>query len=342
MAADLQAELLKSLRKPDVFRYWSKEEEQQHFESWSFQFRTWLHAFDANFKQELDMVEGALDRPISMDRSPADTLARGLQLYALLSTYVEGRSGQLVRAERGSSNGFEVWRQLVRANAPRTRQRSLALMQAIVQMSEFQSLREGIAQLDDLRDQYERTSGKQVDDELLVSTLVRCSPQRLRTHVQLRLEPTTTYEELRELLLMHRRPISRTALSSMAVVWCPWTHSVSTKGKAKARARANRTKAIRRVVTKATRVSKAHRKGKAKVKEEIKAKALARLQAVARAKEMCPATNAGIAGRRAIGKQNAIRKRMTCELWITPQLNLRPNLLLQFQGQRRRQVQFSE
>ena len=58
------------------------------------------------------------------------------------------------------------------------------------------------ALLEDLRGQYERTSGKDVDDEVLISTLIWCAPQRLRTHIQLRVTDQTTYDELRELLLL--------------------------------------------------------------------------------------------------------------------------------------------
>ena len=47
-------------------------------------------------------------------------------LYALLATLTTGRS-------LSNRNGFEVWRQLVTENAPKTAGRRFAMLQAVLQ-----------------------------------------------------------------------------------------------------------------------------------------------------------------------------------------------------------------
>ena len=54
-------------------------------------------------------------------------------LYALLATLTTGRGLRLVQRVPNRS-GFEVWRQLVAENAPKTADRRFAMLQAVLQL----------------------------------------------------------------------------------------------------------------------------------------------------------------------------------------------------------------
>ena len=77
---DADAELMKNLRKPEVFKFWICEEEQQHFEAWAFVFRTWLQASDPAYKNDLDRIESHLERPISLEGAAREVVARACNI----------------------------------------------------------------------------------------------------------------------------------------------------------------------------------------------------------------------------------------------------------------------
>ena len=103
--------------------------------------RTWL---EFRFKLEnyltlvneryVQLLQDAESQPVA--NVPAGTdegsvLIRTLShtLYALLATLTTGRSLRLVQRVP-NRNGFEVWRQLVAENAPKTAGRRFAMLQA--------------------------------------------------------------------------------------------------------------------------------------------------------------------------------------------------------------------
>ena len=106
--------------------------------------RTWLE-FRFRLENYLTLVnekhvallQDAESQPVS--NVPAGTdessvLIRTLShtTYALLATLTTGRSLRLVQRVP-NRNGFEVWRQLVAENAPKTAGRRFAMLQAVLQ-----------------------------------------------------------------------------------------------------------------------------------------------------------------------------------------------------------------
>ena len=106
--------------------------------------RTWL---ESRFKLEnnltlvnerdVQLLQDAESQPVA--NVPAGTddgsvLIRTLShiLYALLATLTTGRSLRLVQRVP-NRDGFEVWRQLVAENAPKTAGRRFAMLQAVLQ-----------------------------------------------------------------------------------------------------------------------------------------------------------------------------------------------------------------
>ncbi|CAK9035807.1 unnamed protein product [Durusdinium trenchii] len=97
-------------------------------------------------------------------------------------------------------NGFEAWRQLSQLYKPRTKSRSISLLSALMNLPPFtkdRTLLEQVLGLERLRDEYRRSSGAEVPDDLMLSVLVKCLPGHIRQHIQLQLTETSTYAETR-------------------------------------------------------------------------------------------------------------------------------------------------
>ena len=92
-------------------------------------------------------------------------------------------------------NGFEAWRQLSQLYKPKTKSRS-ALMN-LPPFTKDRTLLEQVLGLERLRDEYRRSSGAEVPDDLMLSVLVKCLPGHIRQHIQLQLTETSTYAETR-------------------------------------------------------------------------------------------------------------------------------------------------
>ena len=106
--------------------------------------RTWLE-FRFRLENYLTLVnekhvallQDAESQPVSNVPARTDessVLIRTLShtTYALLATLTTGRSLRLVQRVP-NRNGFEVWRQLVAENAPKTAGRRFAMLQAVLQ-----------------------------------------------------------------------------------------------------------------------------------------------------------------------------------------------------------------
>ena len=112
----------------------------------------------------------------------------------------------MVRANANEKDGFRLWYQLCREFLPSTRQRSLALAQALSQYPNFNgksSMLENILQYEHLVTQYEAASGQTYPTDLKSATLIRCAPNRLKERLQLSLTDRSTYADVREALLSY-------------------------------------------------------------------------------------------------------------------------------------------
>ena len=100
------------------------------------------------------------------------------------------------------SNGFEAWRTRTHDLQPKTRQRSLALVQALnrVQFDTSKTITEQLPQFELMIREYERSSGATYPDDLKIAAVVSALPSELRTHVQMALQDTTTLNDLRQRL----------------------------------------------------------------------------------------------------------------------------------------------
>ena len=81
--------------------------------------------------------------------------------------------------------------------APATRQRALALSQAIASYPQFKptagkTLQEHIIAMEDLVQQYDSLHSKPLDREVLLGVLMRLCPEGIRQHLTLSISDTTS------------------------------------------------------------------------------------------------------------------------------------------------------
>ena len=135
-------------------------------------------------------VEDAQSQPVA--NVPAGTeasavLIRTLRhtLYALMATLTTGRSLRLVQRVP-NRNGFEVWRQLVAENAPKTAGRRFAMLQAVLwpgMADNPTKFVEAWKTWEHQVDVHEKLATSKLDDDVKTSVVLREAPTKLRDNL---------------------------------------------------------------------------------------------------------------------------------------------------------------
>eukprot|EP00439_Symbiodinium_sp_Y106_P068039 s3094_g11.t1 len=126
---------------------------------------------------------------------PPVCLERARKLYVILSSVLKGRPLAILRGVE-DRNGFECWRQLTCQFSPRTRSRSLAMLSAIM-------AREQLMSFERLISEYEKASGNPLPGDVKLSVVLKAIPKALQSHVHLRMDASTTYEDVKNLVLSY-------------------------------------------------------------------------------------------------------------------------------------------
>ena len=192
------------LKAPDVF----SGEDPMVFQTWNFQFSSWLSFGDQRFQEVLEKVEALRDDPADTSTFTTEEKELSTKLYTVLATYLKGRCFNMVKAGMKTKNGFLLWRQLHKEFLPSTRQRSLALAQALSAYPTFpkeKSSLECVLAFEQMVEQFEESSQSNYPDELKAATLIRCCHARVREYLQLTVTDSTTYGDIREAILSHDR-----------------------------------------------------------------------------------------------------------------------------------------
>ena len=122
----------------------------------------------------LDMVSSTGSHRVEQQDPGADVAldtdearALSVRLYAVLTSYLRGSALQLSRSMSSSKNGLQLWKVLVNQYAPATKQRSLAISQAIATYPGFtrdKTFAESIAGLEQLVNEYLVVTNKKFDE----------------------------------------------------------------------------------------------------------------------------------------------------------------------------------
>ena len=198
----------KVLKNPDVF----SGEDAASFMGWKLNFETWVTYGDDRFGELLGKIEKMSHAP-SFSAYDPEQKSMANKFFAILSSYLRGRSSALVRAvANGDKDGFRLWYDLCREYLPtfKSKQRTLSLAQTLAQYPQFTSMSsmlEQILNFEQLVGQYESSSssGDTYPSDLKAATILRCSPQRIREYLQLSLKEDSTYADIREAVLAHER-----------------------------------------------------------------------------------------------------------------------------------------
>ena len=163
---------------------------------------------DQRFQEVLEKVEALRDDPADTSSFTTEEKELSTKLYTVLATYLKGRCFNMVKAGMKAKNGFLLWRQLHKEFLPSTRQRSLALAQALSAYPTFpnkKSSLECVLAFEQMVQQFEESSMSNYPDELKAATLIRCCHAKVREYLQLTVTDSTTYGDIREAILSHDR-----------------------------------------------------------------------------------------------------------------------------------------
>ena len=200
------SDLARILPKPDVFKPSTREEEHGTWIQWFWSLKQYLCALDRGFSDELAYIES---RPLEgiLVYNSTESEQRSKQLYSLLASLVRGRGLQVVQ-RTPLQNGFEALRQLVQLFQPTSRTRSLGILSALTTMGHFKNgepLLPQILDMERIMDEYERSSGKKLDDDFKTSIFLRSISGNMRNHLATILTEDVTYDVLREAALRFER-----------------------------------------------------------------------------------------------------------------------------------------
>ena len=177
--------------KPNVFDNKSAEENIRCFRDWHWMLCQYLTAIDHGFAAELK----------ELDDDPSKPLERSNKLYSLLASLVRNRALSIVRSTP-NADGFEALRQLILHLKPNTQTRGLALLSAITSYPPFNMSKPLLNQVIKLEELFEETrkSGTPVQDELKVAIILKCVGGGLKTQLNLMLDGSAKYNDVRDAL----------------------------------------------------------------------------------------------------------------------------------------------
>ena len=194
------------MKQPEVFSPKSIDEEIAGWQEWSFVFKNFMSVQDERFREDFTKAETASSF-VAFESYEAETRARALRLYSVLTSYLKGRPLKMLKSVT-NGDGFRVWRQLTEELQPATWPRALALAQALVK---FPPLKDGGSVVEytilyeRLIAEYEKVSATKYPDDLRISTLLNGLPADIKRYLQLQIDDSTTYDGLRTKLLQFER-----------------------------------------------------------------------------------------------------------------------------------------
>ena len=198
-------EFAKHYKPPQLFAPDTRQDEPTKWGDWRFQFETFVGAIDDSLLLLMKRAE-KLETRIEMTSLAGPERILSETLYSLLSGLMKNRPLRLVRGIP-HQNGLEAWRVLTKDLQPKTRQRALALVQALnrVQFDANKTITEQLPPYEMMVREYERAANVTYPDDLKVAALVPALPQSLRVQVQMALQDDTTFDDLRSRVEMYEQ-----------------------------------------------------------------------------------------------------------------------------------------
>ena len=174
------------MKTPNAFGCANSGEDQAHWLEFSFSFKQWLFYAEPGYEADLKHVEDHLNTPViyTANAEGVKSMERSKRLYAIPSGLLQHRPLKLLK-QVPESNGLEVWRQWT-----------------IYASHQIEGVRvaqcthephEQIQGLDRIADEYRRSSGSDVNEDILLTTLVKALPKQLQQHIHLHVSGTVQH-----------------------------------------------------------------------------------------------------------------------------------------------------
>ena len=109
------------------------------------------------------------------------------------------------------ANGFEAYKQLHNLYAPRTKGRAMALLSALMGFPAFQKDKTSLEHpgadksMERLSGEYRKASGQDINNDILLSTLLRALPKPAQQNIQLSMDEGTAFSEVKEKVMAYER-----------------------------------------------------------------------------------------------------------------------------------------
>eukprot|EP00435_Cladocopium_sp_Y103_P039736 s2263_g10.t1 len=193
-----------------MFDHASREAEISAWRDWSWTFEQYIASVDAKFSDDIQSVRAHLDRVVDpVDFSDAEKHSNTF-FYSLLSSLLRQRALLVVRQVTGC-NGLEAYRTLIQQNEPISKNRSMGLLNLIMNWPTFSnkmSLMQNVLKLEHAYAEYEKL-GSRLNDDLKTAILMRSVTGQLKVWLQLQVTEATTYNRVREMILLYDTSTTR-------------------------------------------------------------------------------------------------------------------------------------
>ena len=171
------------------------------WKEWRFAFEMWWACLDPQAETLLENAVGC-GHVIVPATSTADAQELGRILYLILAQSLKGRPLELLKTV-SKSNGFEVYRILIQEYEPKTKNRTLGMLQNIMSplfgKDPTQFMSDLVKWENEIRE-YSGLSGKTFDDDLKVALVTERAPAEIKLHIQINSGAIANYDMLRELI----------------------------------------------------------------------------------------------------------------------------------------------
>ena len=211
-------DLSKVLRHPSTFSCQTRDEELIKWPAWSWEFEQYLGTLDKEFQVDFTRLKSNPKTEVLPAQLSATELDRSRIMYGLLASLLNDRLKRLLKTV-SDNNGYEAYRLISLDLRPSSRTRALALMQTIHNWPVFdnkQGLLTQVVRLEQAMAEYDSIASQAMSDDQKVVSLLRCLTGQLRQHVNLTMEDSWTYAELRSLVARYDASSSKWSASVAA------------------------------------------------------------------------------------------------------------------------------
>ncbi|CAE7214928.1 unnamed protein product [Symbiodinium sp. CCMP2592] len=195
-------DLAKVLKAPEPFRPKDRDAELSLWANWSWELEQYLSCLDRAFGVELQTIRRRPANPIAHASWTEAEADRSRLLYGVLAGLLHDK-GKRVLKSLTDANGFEAYRLLSQDLMPSSRNRILALLQAIHSWPAFDNrtgLMTQLTRFESAVNEYEGLTGTSMSDDNRLAAVLRCLSGQLRTQATVLITESSTYQDLRNLI----------------------------------------------------------------------------------------------------------------------------------------------